>query len=108
MDGEEGLKSLKPWLENIEGRAPKSPVIVVGTHIDLLPPAKRSEIVATLQTTFMKMYIRDIHRKYTYPCVHKHCQFVNVNSARHMDALRDFVYDFAIQYRVPGMHILEL
>jgi hypothetical protein len=100
MDGEEGLRALKPWLENIEGRAPKSPVIVVGTHIDLLPQARRNEALGDLQVMFMKMYIRDSHRKYTYPSIYYECQFVNVNSPKHIDSLRDFVYEFAIKYRV--------
>eukprot|EP00731_Ephydatia_muelleri_P029157 Em0020g801a len=33
-DGEQGLRDLQPWLENIEARAPGSPVIVIGTHGD--------------------------------------------------------------------------
>ena len=102
MDGEDGLKSLRPWLENIESRAPKSPVIIIATHIDMLPPGKRNERIADLQAKFKEMYIFNSHRMYTYPSIHSQCQFVNVNSSRHIDALRDFIYDFAIQYKVQG------
>ena len=76
------------------GQGPKSPVIVVGTHIDLLPQAKRSETLSDL----VKMYVQDSHRKYTYPCIYGQCQFINVNSPKYVDSFRDFVYDFAIQY----------
>ena len=103
LEGKEGLQKLKPWLENIEGRAPKSPVIVIGTHIDLLPQAKRAEALSELQELFVKMYVFDSHRKYTYPRIYPHCQFVNVNSAKQMDGLREFIYEFAIQYRIQSM-----
>ena len=34
--GESELTCLMPWLLNIQARAPSSPVIVIGTHIDKL------------------------------------------------------------------------
>lgn len=34
--GESELPYLMPWLLNIQARAPSSPVIVIGTHIDKL------------------------------------------------------------------------
>ena len=100
--GEEGLKSLKPWLEKIEGRAPKSPVIVIATHLDHLPQNKRHEITSDLQNKFRRMYIVNSHRKYTYPRICDEIQFISVNSSRHVDALRDYIYEFAIQYKVQG------
>lgn len=107
MDGEEGLKNLKPWLENVEGRAPKSPVIIVGTHVDLIPQATRTEVLGDLQDKFVQMYLCDSHRKYTYPWIHKTCLFINVNSTRHVDGLREFIYDFAIQYKIQGTYALK-
>ena len=35
--GENELQSLLPWLLNIQARAPSSPVIIVGTHVDKIP-----------------------------------------------------------------------
>ena len=35
--GESELQSLLPWLLNIQARAPSSPVIIVGTHVDKIP-----------------------------------------------------------------------
>lgn len=108
MDGEEGLRSLKSWLENIEGRAPKSPVIVIGTHVDLLPSNKRNSILEDLQEKFKQMYIRDSHRQYTYPRIYSQCQFINVNATKSIDYIRDLVYEFAIQYKVHGKYCLYI
>ena len=36
IDGERGVESLLQWLINIQARAPGSPVIIVGTHLDVL------------------------------------------------------------------------
>lgn len=35
-DGEKGLNEIVQWLVNIQSRAPQSPVIIVGTHYDLI------------------------------------------------------------------------
>ena len=35
--GEQGVASLKPWLDNLETRVPNSTVIIVGTHYDKIP-----------------------------------------------------------------------
>lgn len=35
-DGEKGLNEIVQWLVNIQARAPNSPVIIVGTHFDLV------------------------------------------------------------------------
>lgn len=34
--GEEELATISPWLLNIQARAPSSPIVVVGTHRDLI------------------------------------------------------------------------
>ena len=101
-EGVDGLIGLRPWLENIEGRAPKSPVIVVGTHLDKVPPVDRVSLMATLQAEFEELYLRNTHRKYTYPRIHEQCQFISVNSTRNIDYVRDYIYEFALQYKVPG------
>jgi hypothetical protein len=35
-DGEKGLNEIVQWLVNIQARAPNSPVVIVGTHFDLV------------------------------------------------------------------------
>lgn len=55
--GEEGIEQLAPWLHNIESRAPGSPVIIVGTHLDKIKsPAEKEEL--------KNKYEGMIHRKY--------------------------------------------
>ncbi len=97
------MRDLQPWLENIEGRAPKSPVIVIATHLDKIPQSDRAEVTRVMQAKFEEIYLKDTHRKYTYPCIHRQCQFISVNFSKNIDTLRDYIYDFALKYKVPGM-----
>jgi hypothetical protein len=36
IDGEKAVKSIQQWLVNIQARAPNAPVIIVGTHYDIV------------------------------------------------------------------------
>lgn len=101
-DGEEGLRRLRPWLENIEGRAPRSPVIVIATHIDKVPTATRAQTIQELKLLFQKLYINYCHKAFTYPDIQPVLFFVNCHDNRTMDQLRDFVYEFVTKYKPPG------
>ena len=46
--GDTGVEELKPWLNNIALRAPRSCVIIIGTHLDEVPEEQRGEIDALL------------------------------------------------------------
>ena len=46
--GDKGVEELRPWLNNIALRAPRSCVIIVGTHLDEIPDEERGEIDALL------------------------------------------------------------
>ena len=48
-DGITGVQELKPWLNNIALRAPRSCVIIIGTHLDEVSEEGREEIDALLQ-----------------------------------------------------------
>ena len=48
-DGDNGIQELKPWLNNIALRAPRSCVIIIGTHLDEVAEERRDEIDALLQ-----------------------------------------------------------
>ena len=41
--GDEGARELLPWLNNIATRAPRSCVLIVGTHLDEIPLTEREE-----------------------------------------------------------------
>ena len=49
--GENGVKELKPWLNNIAIRAPNSCVLIIGTHLDeVVDDASRAEVDRLLQS----------------------------------------------------------
>lgn len=73
---------------------------MIATHVDLIPLAKRSKEITHLQSKFRAMYIKDSCRTYTYPKIHGACQFISTNSSKNIDCLRDYIYDFSIQYKV--------
>nr|XP_018906420.1 PREDICTED: leucine-rich repeat serine/threonine-protein kinase 1 isoform X2 [Bemisia tabaci] len=53
-DGQKGISEILQWLVNIQARAPNSPVIIIGTHYDMMRenyPSARSED--------LQQYIRD-------------------------------------------------
>uniref|UniRef100_A0A1X7V539 Roc domain-containing protein n=1 Tax=Amphimedon queenslandica TaxID=400682 RepID=A0A1X7V539_AMPQE len=49
QDGEEGIQELKPWLDNIALRAPRSCVLIVGTHLDSVEEGDRPEVDRLLE-----------------------------------------------------------
>ena len=46
--GDKGVEELRPWLNNIALQAPRSCVIIVGTHLDEVPDEEREKIDALL------------------------------------------------------------
>lgn len=54
--GEEGVESLRRWLLNIQARAPSSEVLIVGTHLDLLPKKNRQDRVDALKQSIARKY----------------------------------------------------
>ena len=42
-EGSVGVEGLKPWLNSLALRAPMSCVLIVGTHLDEIPPQEREE-----------------------------------------------------------------
>eukprot|EP00794_Sanderia_malayensis_P013704 gene13704-15131_t len=56
--GQEGIEGLAPWLLNIQARAPKSEVIIVGTHLDKLPQGKRKERLAKLRNDIYTKFLK--------------------------------------------------
>ena len=56
-DGERGVDGLHSWLLNIQSRAPNSPVIIIGTHFDLVkeyfPPFFSSDLQKMIRDRYM-------------------------------------------------------
>ncbi|XP_071957190.1 leucine-rich repeat serine/threonine-protein kinase 1-like [Antedon mediterranea] len=96
-DGEKGINELQQWLVNIQARAPNSPVILVGTHLDVLRSSPR----------YSRDYLMELTRKVTERFIDiAHPQdlglpdvraFVPINCLRsnHIAKLRNTIYDTA-------------
>lgn len=62
--GEEELKYLQPWLLNIQARAPSSPVLIVGTHLDSFSLSQEDVDKKRIQ---MRTKIKDMLRNPGFP-----------------------------------------
>ncbi|RDD43578.1 Leucine-rich repeat serine/threonine-protein kinase 1 [Trichoplax sp. H2] len=106
-DGEKGIDAMESWLVNIQARAPDSPVLIVGTHFDLLTHEQRQNDLPRYRIL--------IRKKYTSG------QFGGINNAREVGlpqvinmtevscktgygikGLRTLIYDTAYNLRVSG------
>ena len=48
LHGDKGVEELRPWLNDLAHRVPRSYVIIIGTHLDEVEDDKRGEIAALL------------------------------------------------------------
>jgi small GTP-binding protein len=55
--GEEGVEQLGPWLHNIQARAPGSPVVIVGTHMDRVRGEERDKRKVELSNIIKDKYL---------------------------------------------------
>ena len=92
--GEKGVEELRPWLNNIALRAPRSCVIIIGTHLDEIPDEKRGEIDALLQC------VGNLAASYN-----NKLQIVEVlpvglkNRIEHVGLLKEAIYNHAANYK---------
>eukprot|EP00731_Ephydatia_muelleri_P005646 Em0002g1822a len=93
-EGEKGIHHLQPWLLNIQSRAPNSPIIIVGTHLDKLPPGRSRE----LREHYTKL-IRSIYEKTGFPSL-SHITFVSSSSKEGIRELQDRIHAAAIAARM--------
>ena len=94
--GDAGVKELTPWLNNIALRAPMSPVLIVGTHLDEIPDHEKKETVDSLlhQTTEL---VAAFHTKL------KITKMFAVGLKNHLLGVREFkdaIYQCAAEYTV--------
>ena len=58
-DGERGMNEIQQWLINIQSRAPNSPVIIVGTHYDVVqskfPPSFSEYLQLKIREKFINV-----------------------------------------------------
>lgn len=100
-DGDEGVQELKPWLNNIALRAPRSCVIIIGTHLDEVPEEKREEIDLLLHR------VGNLAESY-----HNKLQIVEVmpvglkNRIENIGLLKEAIYNHAANYKTRAGQVI--
>ena len=94
--GEEGIKELKPWLDNIALRAPRSCVLIVGTHLDEVDDSERSQIDGLLAK------VASLAAKYTNSnklIIPEVLAVGLMNRLENISTLREAIYNQATVYK---------
>eukprot|EP00057_Strongylocentrotus_purpuratus_P000847 XP_001184678.3 PREDICTED: leucine-rich repeat serine/threonine-protein kinase 1 [Strongylocentrotus purpuratus] len=99
-DGSKVINELQQWLVNIQARAPNSPVIIVGTHYDVILRDKKysKEYWPELKRTIFDRFINIAHPQdaglpHVIACVEVSC--AASSKSYNVNMLRDLVYDTA-------------
>lgn len=88
-------------------RARDSPVIVVATHADSLPQAHYKAHVNSLQSRLKELYSSGPD-SFAFPRICSVMHVVNSRDSRHMEQLRNYIYNTAVQYCPPCTPHTEL
>lgn len=99
QDGEAGVRRLKTWLENIEGCASNSLVVIVATQLNLISESNREKVKAQYRQLILDLYVYYSHSAYQYPCIK---QIMFINNQEDVDRLRDYIHDLACKYKLSG------
>ena len=100
-DKEEGIDELHGWLLNIQARAPNAPVLIVGTHLDLLTKAERQLIPQFRKSITQKYGNINSKQKPGLPNIISITE-VSTISNENVDDLRDVIYNSASRLTVNG------
>ncbi|XP_022107622.1 leucine-rich repeat serine/threonine-protein kinase 1-like isoform X2 [Acanthaster planci] len=100
-DGMKSINQIQQWLVNIQARAPNSPVLLIGTHYDLVnrPKSKYSrEYWPDLKRKIMERFIhiaqpQDVGLPNVIDCIEISCLPMPRNN--NLGFLRDRIYDVA-------------
>lgn len=101
-DGIAGISNIQQWLVNIQSRAPCSPVIIVGTHEDMVSGGELSAQAKSCQESIRRQFIDVIDPdKCGFPRV---CDsiIVSVKTKLNITLLCNRVYDVAFSLTAPG------
>ena len=99
--GDKGVEELRPWLNNIALRAPRSCVIIIGTHLDEVPDEERGEIDALLHRvgTLAASYNNKLQIVEILPVGLK-------NRIENIGLLKEAIYNHAANYRNRGGQLI--
>ena len=90
--GEDAILHLQPWLLNIQARAPNSPVIIVGTHLDKFRDENSRGGAEEIREKVRKLYFENRQNK--YPGI-KTVEFVSCTKYQNIDQLIKIIYETA-------------
>ncbi|XP_067128785.1 leucine-rich repeat serine/threonine-protein kinase 1 [Centruroides vittatus] len=101
-DGERGVNTILQWLVNIQARAPNAPVLIVGTHYDLVkercPPSYSEELQQLIREKFINVVDAD---KYGLPRVLDTIE-VSCKTRHNVKLLCNLIYDTVFDLKCPG------
>ncbi|CAH1784292.1 unnamed protein product [Owenia fusiformis] len=100
-NGQSEIATLRPWLLNIQARAPHCPVIIVGTHLDLLPKEDREE-----QAKEMRSKIGELCRKPGFPDVIGFAEVCCTRENIGVEKLRDLIKSTLDNFKVKGQNVM--
>ena len=100
-EGERGVQELRPWLNNIALRAPKSCIIIVGTHLDKVKDDERDEVFKLLNKVgeLASAYSAQLNIAEIIPVGLK-------NRLEHIGTLKNAIYNHAADYKHRGQPIM--
>ncbi|CAM1297638.1 Uncharacterised protein g1884 [Pycnogonum litorale] len=101
-DGEKGVNEILHWLVNIQARAPNAPVLIIGTHYDLVkenfPPAFSEDLQQLIRERFINVVDAD---KCGLPRVLDTIE-VSCKTRHNVKLLCNLIYDTVFELRSPG------
>ena len=99
--GEKGVDELRPWLNNIALRAPKSRVIIAGTHLDEVADDEREQVDTVLQK------VADLGNSYNHKVEVVEVIPVGLkNRIENIGILKEAIYNHAASYKARGGQLI--
>ncbi|KAF5301002.1 hypothetical protein FQR65_LT08985 [Abscondita terminalis] len=107
VDGHRGVNEISQWLVNIQARAPNSPVIIVGTHYDVVQETN-SSISEEYQQLIRDKFINIVDaEKCGMPRVLDTIE-ISCKTRHNLKLLCNLIYDTVFSLRPPGSKELLL
>ncbi|XP_037075473.1 leucine-rich repeat serine/threonine-protein kinase 1-like [Pollicipes pollicipes] len=101
-DGQKGVNNIQQWLVNIQARAPNSPVIIVGTHYDLIRDKYPANYCEDLQRLIRDRFISLVDAdKCGLPRVLDTIE-VSCKTRHNIRLLCNLIYDTVYSLKSPG------
>ncbi|CAL1275195.1 unnamed protein product [Larinioides sclopetarius] len=102
IDGERGVDGILQWLVNIQARAPNAPVIIIGTHYDLVkerfPSSNSEDLQQMIRDRFINVVDAD---KCGLPRVIDTIE-ISCKTRHNIKLLCNLIYDTVFELKCPG------